>query len=460
MRAMSDPALDNCTGPILYDDSSVQQTLIMYMPMQGMQVYGSAGPSCYNAISDLKFMFQGDIGSRVRFDKSYIKMDYMACDISVPSPYAEVDLTHVSIPWNPIAATFQNVYYQLNGTNQTVERYDSNFQHGNMIKILTSYTRQALEEATDRFFTPCIESTRDTITGLSMESADRAKAAFQRDVSGTINLGSKIIMLSDIFDSLKVETACFAQLFQLYMTLKAPDQILFAMPAVTGINRFYITGLRLYIAQDKLSSRQLDIETKKTMDNVPMVRNGYRRFDVFTDSHVSSKSYITTGIKNLQASVLMFSSVTAGDGVGINPYQYCYCSSITPNTGITHYRHRYGSIVYPLSGQNVDPINKARNTDVYTIWRALCRLINDKTFSSAIPFTPCMGVNGPLYDISTYAFFPAIFCNQDTAPMKLASGGDHEIIVNGGHTGATGIIVRIRLNSYAIYGDSTVTIMD
>lgn len=450
----------NCSGPILFDSSSVQEILIQYNPMQGSQQYGGVGPACYNGVTDLKYLVQGDLGSRIRFDKSYLKMEYVALDISANPPVG-IDLNHVSIPWNPIAACLQSVYFQLNGTNQTVERYDANFQHGNMVKMFTTYTSQALEAAHDRFFTPCIEETRDLLAGLSTTSAIRAGRWLANLGAGNApQYGSKTIMLSDIFDSMKVETACFAQLFQLYMTIKNPDAILFASTGVVGIPRFYITGLKLFLVQDKLSESQLGVEAERITGREPMVRNSFRRFDVFTDGHASTKSYITTGIKNLQASILMFSSTTCGDLLGANPYQYTYASGPVANSGISFYRHRYGTITYPISGQTVDPINKTKNTEMYEHWRTLCRLVNDKTFSSPIPFYPSMSQIAAT-DTNSYVMFPAIFCNQDTAPMKTMLGAEHEIIVNGGvSTNTIGIVVRIRVCAYAIAGDTTVSIMD
>ena len=462
MRFAPDPAMSSCSGPVLYDSSTTQEILIQYMPVQGMQQVNGVGPACYNSIQDLKFIVQGDISSRIRFDKSYIKMEYVGADVSVPAPYAEVDVDHCSIPWNPIAACIQNTFYQLNGTSQTVERYDANFQHGNMIKLLMTYTRPALEDAHDRFFTPCIEETRDLVSQLSTTSLDRAKRAFQLDVSHTVQYGSKIIMLSDIFDSMRVEAAWYTQLFQLYMTFKSPDDILIHDTAVTGLPKFYVVGLKLYIVQDKLSTKQLEEETARiqTDEQIPIMRNGYRRYDVFTDVHGSTKSYFTTGIKNLQASVLMFSSTNCGDGFGANPYQYTYASSPTPDTGISFYRNRYGAITYPISGQPVDPVNKSKNTEIYSHWRTLTRLINDKMYSPTIPFYPCMAVHAAAKDVCNYVFFSAIFCNQDTAPMKTVSGYDHEIMTNGGTNGAIGIIVRIRLNALEILGDTSVHVMD
>lgn len=462
MLAADDPAMDNCSGPVLTDRSSLFEALMQYPPMASTQTYSGTGPPCFNAGQELKFFVQSDLGSRVRFDKCYLKVDYVALDVSVPSPYAAIDAAKVSIPWNPIASIIKSCYYQLNGTSQTIERYDATFQHGNMIKMLTSYSRAALEDAHDRFFTPCIESTRDTSTALSAESAARSLRNFIRDAPGTIQNGSKIIMLSDIFDSFTPECAWFVQVFQFYLVLKSPNEILFHTTTAAGIPYFFVTNLRLFIVQDKLSDYQLGQEVKKVKERANMMRLGYRRFDVYTDNHSSTKSYVTTGIKNLQAAVLMFSSVQCGDGVGINPYQYCYNSGPSVDTGISYYRHRYGMTYYPMSGQPVELVDKSRNTEMYSLWRVLCRLINDKTFAPAVPFQPCMGLHGATYDPNNYVFFPAVFGNQDAAPQSMPNGAEHEVVTIGGSSapGVSGVIVRIRLNAIAISGDTSVSILD
>lgn len=118
-------------------------------------------------------------------------------------------------------------------------------------------------------------------------------------------------------------------------------------------------------------------------------------------------------------------------------------------------------IMYPLSGQPVDAVNKSRNTEMYEHWRAVTRMIGDKTHAPTIPFLEGMGqvaAAGP--DLNPYVFFPAVFCNQDAAPMRAIAGYDHEIVTSGGVSGALGVIVRIRLNAYAITGDTHVALMD
>jgi hypothetical protein len=437
------------------------ETLIQYIPVTGSQQVGGIGPNCYNSVGDLKFIVNGDLGSRIRFDKSYLKFEYVALNVEA-EPFTAIDFQTVSIPWNPIAALIQNTYYQLNGTNQTVERLDANFQHGNMIKILTTYTAEALEAASDHFFTPCMESQRDLKTNLSAESRARAldNLTDRATVPGPL-YGSKIVMLSDIFDSLRAPVACFAQLFQLYMTLKAPDEILFKATANTDVNRFYVTGIKLFIVQNRLSESQLRTEAARISGPEPITRVGYRRFDVISDVHANAKSYITTGIKNLQAAILMFPSTVCADTLGINPFQYCYANGLVNGSGLSYYRHRYGAMTYPLSGQAVETINRARNTEMYEAWRTLSRMISDngKTFATPVQFFPhVVGVKQDT-DTSSYVFFPAVFCNQDTAPMRVTSGYDHEIITNGGDS-RLGYIVRVRLNAYAIGTDTMVTIMD
>lgn len=454
---VEDKAMVNCMAPIAFDLSSTQEVLTQYNPIQGTQQYGGVGPSCYNAIQDLRFYIQTDLGSRVRFDKSYLKMEYMAADVSAPAPYLPVVAATTSIPWNPIAGCIQNTYFQMNATNQTVERYDANFQHGNMIKILTQYSRDALETASDRFFTPCIETARDIAAAMSPESQLRTTNHLLNGAS--INYGSKIMMLSDIFDSMRVETGWFCQTFQLFMTLKAPENILFMTTAATGVNRFYITALKLFICQDKLSEPQQTLQTQRLAENKAPMRNAFWRYDVFTDLHSTTKTYITSSIKNMQCSILMFPSITAGDAIGINPYQYSYCSGLVPNTGISFYRHRYGLIAYPLSGQAVDLANKGRNTEMYEIWRNLIRKINEKEIAPTITFDAMSNANAAA-DLNPYVFFPAIFCNQDTFPMKTVSGYDHEVYTNGGTAGAIGVIIRMRVNAVMVDATTQIHIMD
>jgi hypothetical protein len=459
-RFAGDPAMVNCTGPILFDESLQQENLVQYVPMSASQQNGGMGPNCYNGITDIRFAVNGDLSSRIRYDKSYLRVDYVAYDMTTPATPKAIDPDTCSIPWNPVAALITSTYYQLNGTNQTVEKLDGNFQHGNMIKALTTYTREALEAASDRFFTPCMEDTRDLKSTLSTTSKARA-AQNLVDAEDLPVSGSKIIMLSDIFDSFKPPYACFSQLLYFMITFKSTENILFQTSANTGVNRFYITNLRLFVVQDKLSDPQLTIETARIDSQDTLLRVGYNRYDVQVDTHTSAKTYIMTGIKNMQAAILMFSSTQCGDNIGVNPYQYCYASGSGGTTGLTFYRHRYGTTMYPMSGQVVETTNKMRNTEPYTIWRTLTRMIsqNSRFFASPIDFYDHIGKTDSTKDISSYVFFGAVFSNPETAPMRVASGYDHEIVTSGG-TATNGIIVRIRVNAYSIGHDTMVTVMD
>jgi hypothetical protein len=44
--------------------------------------------------------------------------------------------------------------------------------------------------------------------------------------------------------------------------------------------------------------------------------------------------------------------------------------------------------------------------------------------------------------------------------VRTLSGNDHVVTVNGGTSGAVGVIVRVRMNAFSISGDTSVSIMD
>lgn len=447
--------MSNCTGPILVDGSSEYETYQVYPLQVAPKPEAPGEPSSYTS-TQVQFISDIQPGTRIRFDKSYIRVDCYAANVANPLLPVPVDVTKVSIPWNTPAAIFRDIEFQLNADQRSIEKYTAEFGHSNMIKILHSYTADALKDSSDKFFTPCIESTRDTTTALSTESA--ARAAQWLALGGAIRYTSKVIALSDIFDCMKAQSAWLANKFRLIFTLKGAAEILFQTSTATGTNKFFVTNLTLFLAMNKLSANQVDSDGKLVTSGGDIMINAYRRFEAVTATTSTSMTYDLPGVKNMQAAIAMFSSSSCSDNIGINPYQYCYGSGIVANTGVTSYQHRYGGIYSPLMMTSVSRVDKSQNTDMFQMWRLFTRLANDKSFMSPVNYGH-MSLQGAT-DLNPYVFFTATFVNQDCAAHKQVAAMNHVVMVNGASTTGPMLVVRIRLAAVQIKGDYSITVLE
>jgi hypothetical protein len=456
-RKVQDPAMTYCTGPMLIDGSSEYETYNIINTQTAQRAAVGGDPASFNEVN-VRFQTDIDPGTRIRFDKSYLKMDYYAANVANPLAPIAIDPVHVSIPWNTAAAIIREADFQLNSDYRSVEKYSSEFGHGNMIQVLTSYTVDALETGHDKFFTPCMEATRDTTIALS--AVTQARATRWLSTAGAIVYGSKSIMLSDIFDSMKVQAGWLINRLNILLTFNSATSILIHDAAAVGTNKFFIIGLTLYMAVNKLSAEQVSNDAALIQSQTPLMINAFHRFEATTTPCYATITYEMPSVKNLQAGIAMISSLQCADGVGANPYQYCYGSGIVANTGVTDYVQRYGIYYAPLNIVDISRIDKAYNVNLMTNWRVLNRSINDKEYGSPIAFWPDMAQSAAGTDPNPYVFFTSVFCNQDTAPKKQAAGLTHTVTMHGAATGQQMHVVRVRMSALKINGDLTVEVLE
>lgn len=476
IQQVEDPAMNNCSGPILVDASSLIETYVV-IASNTAATTDNLGVRGYNGIETI---FQTDISpaTRVRLDKSFLNIEYTCGNFFGGAPGVALVGGLVSIPWNTIAATLERCSYALNVANIDIENHTSYFGHGNMIKLLSTYSARALEAASDRFFTPCIEEYRDfqgnAASGLSAISTQRAQDWLQRAPPAT---KKKVILLADLFDSMRAETCWYIQRLVLRLYFKQPDNILFKGQSTDPqVPKFYITDVKLHLCINTLSADQIDIERAKVESNESMMRNAYRIFDVITVSATSQQVYQQPAIKNLQAATMMISSPMSNDGlqihgapavgklVGVNPYQYCYgCTFETPATGVVNYHQRYDNYYSPMALVTLGTIpNHSQNTELYQYWRYMNRLVGERHEEPTISFGSMANTLSATIDHSTYAIFASSFTNTDTAPRKLVAGGTHEIRITNNGAGGNNyqvILVRLRMGAIEITGDTQIHMM-
>jgi len=462
------PVLAMGMGPIPVDDSSLSELNYSYETSTAPVIPGPNEPSCYNGVETL-FDVRIPSNCRVLFNKSYLKITSLACDMFANNLATPVP-AGVSIPWNPIAAVFDTIELQLNQSATTTEQITQNLGDGSMAKMLTRYPRDVIESLSEMFYTPCFESNRDRRDGtavvcrLSSETQKRRTINLVDLFNGTSMVHAKNLYLQDMFDSLRMPSAFFVQNLQFKFRPKMSRNILVtdtgylngnARPDPT-VMRYYVLGMQLNLTMITLTENQLRREEQKIASNVAILRESFWAYDAQQKTHSPGASYRDSNIKNMQGAMFMFPSLLAADNIGANRYQYSYGGDANPGSGITMYQMRYDSTYSPAKPLAVDPLNNARNTDLFAQYKALTLRSEDRELALPLTFLTSMGnTRQTATDESPYVLFCAQFYATGGAAHKNMAGSDHEIITSGGAAEPI-IIVRIRGSFLEIRGDTSV----
>jgi hypothetical protein len=465
------PALSIGAGKIPIDASSVSEVTYEYLTNTAAVVNGVGEPMSYNGQETI-FDVRVPATSRIDFTKSYFRVMGVAANMAVGinSPVITGANQGVSIPWNTIAAIFDTAEIQMNQSATLTEQITQNLGDGSMVKMLTTYTREALEAASDEFFTPTIEDVRDTINGLSANSIARAVENLVYNAGGTYvpRVHTKNIPIADIFESTRIPAGFYLQNLQFKLRPKAVNNILTVAPALMvpgAVNKYFVTDIRLYLTMSTLTQEQLKIEAGRIRENASIIREAFYTYDAIQKTHSQSASYRDSNIKNMQAAVFLIPSSTATDALGVNRYQYCYGLGPAPaiQPGISSYQQRYENIYSPSTPLSVNSTitGYSTNTNLYAQYRLLCRRMTGRELSPALRFNTAMGyiTNGFATDDNPYVLFCSQFYPLTSFAHKVMAGSDHEIITQGGNVEPL-VIVRIRMSFLEIRGDTSVYIIN
>lgn len=467
--ATVDDTLRSCRSRVEVNESYLQEKLIRSYPIQTAGTEQGPGlPIAYNG-AQCNFEYQLDAGWRIRFDKSYIVVRYLAANVGVPAPYGPINPAVTSIPWNTPAALFNKANYGLNASNVIVESYDDTFMYGNMVKALSQYSAPALEAASDRFFTPCVESVRDATAVMSPESELRAyRNLMTPNVPGHLGLytpqyGTKIVMLSDIFDSLRATTAWHIKKFRMQLGVKPASDILFnvADPGVGSIPKFFVTTMELRLSLEQLSKEAIEREVKFLEQSETMTNMFFNRYEALNLQYTPSMTYQEPSIRNMTAAALLFPSDRQADQTTAylgNYLQFTY-GEATVGTGITSYQHIYKSILSPEQPVSIFTTNKGANADLFQMWRLLTNNQRETITAPTLEFFKAMGhadIGG--IDKNPYVMFPGVFFNLEGYPTTTNSGSTHRITTTGGNATSV-VLVRVRLQGVQVVASNEVNIM-
>lgn len=439
-----DPACANGRGPMFYNGSTDLEYYTQCSPNVGAtsgsgEYYASYNPPAGGPSIRFEDSFTE---GRVRLDKSYIKIDYVACKGDANTP---IDVATTSIPWNTMTL-IQQATLKMNAGNVDIETLQAgNFIWGNMIRTLANYTSDALEAAEDRFFTPCIEEKLDTSTALSVASGNRSKKLVIASPAAPAR-GSKNIMLGDLFDSLRAPVAWPIQKLVIEMQFKPSTQILFHTALSVPTARFYITKAVIYFCRYKQVSPQLKEDGVDIASGDWYLRMNYAQYDAESVSITGTLSKQDGSIRNLQAGLLVIPVIPSSGG-NVNPYQFTY-------GGMKSFQQTYESFSSPLQSVEIDPVNVRLNTECYALWRNYIRMTSGHDKKPSLTYEQAFGYE------ATYPIFVSTFTPMEVAVRKQVDDSTFRVVAStSSATAVLGYSIRHRMVALGIYGQGYIELI-
>lgn len=431
------------------------------------------GPACLNKVN-VEFDSGTPADAFINPYESYILVKGYAADM-----YNHTDSTHAirastSIPWNTISALVENAKLFVNKQSTAVEEFNEQIGHSSMVKMLETYTADALERGTDQWFTPCIEDTRDTNTGtptpnfangLSTQSIQRRDRNLVDEPGGAVKPISKVIYLADLFDSLKQRASYKLFNVRVEIKFKPSNEILFTdlgsvdpdlatAKAIAAEQRFFVTYARIEVVYNVLSEAQKAKYQQLTEQSQWPYKNSFTKYEASVAGSISAGEFKQDTLKNLQSATLLFPSTDCKDGIGVNPYQYCWGSGATAHTGITSFRMKYDGKYSPENAVEINAAAYGENAEVYELYRACARKRSNPYEAPAIAFHHMAVAQPDVYDYSSYVLLCANFYPLDASSHKLLNGAPFEITV-GGTDVKRGIVIKKRQIYWGLSGNGT-----
>lgn len=501
--------------PVPFDGSCLNELYYQY-PSNSSATVNSGIPS-FNGV-EMNFDMRVPSNCRVRLDKSYVQITGHAGTIALDTTAIPVS---ASIPWNSYTM-LNKAEIQLNQSTTILESVSQQYGDGIMVKMLTRYSKQALESKSDRFFTPCIESRRDIsmpyvapvaaaytvltnpatvapapgtgsllttapvdeVNGLSPESAARSANWLNAGAgaAGTVSV-SKNLYFSDMFDSCNVPSAFFLQFVRLRVTPKQVNEIIFDSNIPATPCGFWITSMTVFLSMTQLTEGSIAEQIKLIQENQTVFQQSFAAYDAKQTGHESGGSQQYTAVKNLQAFVTLIKSTAPQTGGligniadrrnGVNQYQYVYgftlpgATATTPAiAGVSQYQYRYQNTLspqYPVSVALTAGTIRT-NTNLYALYQELTSRTADKELAPVLSahemLQPPVAVNGNVdgYDTNPYVMFAAQFFPDEASFHSSMAGGSLDAVISGG--GPTSVIyVQIRTSLVEIRGDTMVYVL-
>jgi len=483
---LENPAMRVASGKIPVDGTGQSEVIDHISATTGASGGATGEPANYNGrkaelnlgkVDGVRYMLQG----------SYIAITGYAARVTAAGVSSIVP-DGVSIPFNPIAAIISSIDIKLNDSQSLLEKYEEALGHASMMKILTTKTKQELESMHDTMFTPCIEERRDLNTGgantdLSLASQYRRKrpanAAHTASSGGwlvtdggNINIHTKNIPLSMLFDSCSIPAAFYISSMQINLLCKPTTGILIydtGKLANGGIPqgeiKYFVTNIELYYQKLELSAAQMPLEKEKFLSNPILMLGSYKVYEASEDNLSTSHGRREPTVRNLQSVILAYPSMTtldnpAGGTAGANPYQYTYGTEVSAGptyNGPNGYQVSYNGIYSPPQSLSYDLDNFSMNTALMAQYRFLTGWSLRRGLEPAIDFSHMRASRENGVDSNPYVLFCANFFTPTTYAQRNSGGAVLNTVIKGSTiTGSGGLTCKIRMGSLEMRTDGKV----
>jgi len=470
-----DPAFDIGSHPVPMDASC--RSAILYKQYSNTGTIGNAAgqPVSYNR-QEVVFQVDPDAISRVVLNKSYLRVGFRFAKTGTATAIAAGDMT--SIPWCPAAAAIDTAEFSISNFGSPCEQYNADFGHSVMARTLLKYSRDDLDNRDDLFFTPTIESGYDysaacaavRTTALTEESLDRKTNWMMGGIDDEI---FKQIPLGDIFSSCDTPIPIPSQNLRLKLRFKDRTNISYAsLTSPSVASDVLITTCELYLYTMSLSGSQLAVEANKINEPEPLMRMSYTLFEPSSKVFAAHASLQDSAVTNLQAALVMFpvlgQTYTNGVSVNyINPYQYALAPNAAMTTSLTSVFATYNGITTPNSPMNLS-LNSSQNIEMYQAYLLLCKRSNDRNNAPALRYRDMIsrprsvagtGAAITKYNQGPYPIIPFTFYSQTAYPKPVYSGSSLTVKFDGGATGWTAIVVKLRTAFIEVRPDQKTYVM-
>ena len=368
-----------------------------------------------------------------------------------------VNYQRVGIEFDPASALIKNCYIRFNSNSELAEVYaNSRYGTAHKMRILQTMSRQMIEQDDSIYFSPSFESSRDLLSGLSVETSLRSRRWLSTETTsntaGGIIYHSRNLPLSHIFSCCSIPAYLDVHCIDIILELNKYDEIMFQSSNDTNANSYIIDDISLIIDQTKMSPSQASIELKDKKAGTNVQRMAYPYYEVLEQNYIRNAKVTVPSVENLQSVVFTFNSKI--DGHGINSGQFFL-------NDISSYSVMLDNVSIMDLPVNIDVNNTLVNSELYYWFRQWCSKPYCTNFVPSIPcyegfLQPLNSVSNPRVRGETYGLMCAKFWSSDN--FHLSKPSQLEIMTNQdsrGTSNTTCNIILVKMRCFQINSDST-----
>lgn len=434
----------SASGPIPYDASTTRVTWRDYSPSTSSATI--LGVPAYNGLVT-RFSLSIQAGTRLYLDKSFIRLRLQLVN-DVAGAIAAPTVTE-GCGWNSLNCLSAAEYQLSNGV--TVSRIDQQLGTSTQAMYLMTWTRDAMERASHRFITPCIESALDLGAALSAETQARSLSF----VLGGVPVEREFMVpLSDLFPELGQPVVWSANKLDLSLTVLPADALTFRTAASINLPRLLVRDIQLCVYQAELTAEAAELALSQlkpgeTLLRLATVYPDARRY-VYAPSPMSDQS-----VSNVLGVLNVFPASTVSP-LAVNPFQWTLnATSFQAKLGTTGRQ--------PEDRLVIDPVNRALNTRLFTMYQQVCKRVGateSRLLDTALSYPDMQSQPVAGLDVSPYGAFWGQFFDEGAAPHRSLDPLTLEVRPEGGVAVADAVVVRFRVKYITLSGTYAVSIIE